>query len=87
MFSVYYMYICHVMMSRAQYIRHRLQHTCSVYFMIANRTKERLLSLLERWHGPKNLRSRNLREGLAKIPYYIVACLLQSPDFVTLAVL
>ena len=39
-------------------------------------------------HGPKNLRIEpKLVCWLAKIPYCIVACLLRSPDFVTLAAL
>ena len=46
----------HVVTLRAQYIRHRLQHTCSVSTMIVNRTKEHLSSLLERRHSLNNLK-------------------------------
>ena len=58
----------HVIMSRVQYIRYRLQHMCSVYSSVhydreRDGTKERLLPLLERQHGPKILESRNLHEG------------------------
>ena len=77
MFSVYFVYIC-IVMSLMPVIRYRLE-LCSPYIIpppivIANVTKERLSSSLERRHGPKKL-------------YHIEACLLRSPYFVTLGAL
>ena len=65
-------------------------HTLSISLstMIVNGTKEHLPSLLEHRHGAKNLRREpKLAWELVKIPYYIVAYLFRSPDFVTLAAL
>ena len=87
MFSVYY--VCaHSDITLARY---RLERRAPYIFpptVIAKFIKERLSSSLEHWYGPEKLRRRlKLAWGLAKMPYYIEACLLRSPYFVTFATL
>ena len=81
----------HVVTSRVPVIRYRLK-PCAPYIspptVITNFTKERLSSSLEHRYGPEKLRRRlKLVRGIAKMPYYTVACLLRSPYFVTFTAL
>ena len=77
----------HIVMSRVLVIRYRLEPRAlyiSPPTVIANFTKEHLPSSLERRYGPEKLRRKlKLAGGLAKRLYYIKACLLRSPYFVT----
>ena len=82
----------HKVTSLVPVIRYRLQHTCSVYFSTHydHERDERMFAILLELVQPENLgEGWNLREGwgLAKMLYYIKACVLRSPYFVILAVL
>ena len=88
MFSVYY--VCSRSdVTRTCNIKDTGSSTRAPYIspptMVANRICRLCWSVQ---YSPKKLRRRlKLASGLAKMPYYIEACLMQSPYFVTLAAL